>query len=36
MDDHSAAFAQAGAKVRAAKGADFTVCDVEIPVRQMR
>jgi peptidylprolyl isomerase len=33
MDTRSAAFGKLVAKVRAAKGADFTVCDVEVPVR---
>jgi peptidylprolyl isomerase len=33
MDEHSPAFAKLVAKVRAARGADFTVCDVEVPVR---
>jgi peptidylprolyl isomerase len=35
MDDHSAALSRLVAKIRAAKGADFTVCDVEVPVRLM-
>jgi len=33
MDEHSLAFGKIVAKVRAEKGADFTVCDVEVPVR---
>jgi peptidylprolyl isomerase len=33
MDEHSRAFARRVARVRAQKGADFTVCDVEVPVR---
>jgi peptidylprolyl isomerase len=33
MDTRTAAFTRLAAKIRAAKGADFTVCDVEVPVR---
>jgi peptidylprolyl isomerase len=33
LDEHSAAFGKLVAKARAAKGADFTVCDVEVPAR---
>jgi len=33
MDEHDPAFAALIAKSRAAEGADFSVCDVEIPVR---
>ena len=33
LDEHSPAFARLVAKSRAAKGADFTVCDLEVPVR---
>jgi peptidylprolyl isomerase len=33
MDEHDPAFAALIAKTRAAEGADFSVCDVEIPVR---
>lgn len=33
MDTRSAAFGKLVARTRAAKGADFTVCDVEVPVR---
>ena len=35
MDEHSPAFARLVAKVRAAKGADFTVCDIEVPARAL-
>jgi peptidylprolyl isomerase len=31
LDEHSERFAKLVAKVRAEKGADFTVCDVEVP-----
>ena len=31
LDEHSAAFGKLVAKARAEKGADFTVCDVEVP-----
>jgi len=33
MDEHDPAFAALVAKARAAKGADFSVCDIEVPVR---
>jgi len=33
MDTHSPEFGRLVARVRAAKGADFTVCDLEVPVR---
>ena len=33
MDEHGPAFAALTAKVRAAKGADFTVCDIQLPTR---
>ena len=33
MDEHGAAFARLVARTRAARGADFTVCDVDVPVR---
>ncbi len=36
LDPKSAAFARLVAKTRAAKGADFTVCDVEVPVRPQK
>ena len=36
MDERSPAFAKLVARVRAAKGADFTVCDVEVPVRAVK
>jgi peptidylprolyl isomerase len=36
MDEHDPAFAALVAKMRAAKGADFSVCDVEVPVRPVR
>ncbi len=36
MDEHGLAFARLVAKVRLATGADFTVCDVEVPVRAAR
>jgi peptidylprolyl isomerase len=34
MDVNGPAFARLVAKVRAARGADFSVCDVEVPVRE--
>ena len=34
MDVNGPAFAKLAAKARAARGADFSVCDVEVPVRQ--
>ncbi len=33
MESRSPAFIKLAAKIRAAKGADFTVCDIEVPVR---
>jgi peptidylprolyl isomerase len=33
MDERGPAFGKLVAKIRAAKGADFTVCDVEVPAR---
>jgi peptidylprolyl isomerase len=36
LDEHDPAFAALVAKTRAAKGADFSVCDVEVPVRAAR
>jgi peptidylprolyl isomerase len=33
MDTRGPAFARLVAKARAARGADFSVCDVEVPVR---
>lgn len=33
LDEHGPAFAKLVAKARAAKGADFTVCDVDVPAR---
>lgn len=33
LNEHSPAFAKLVAKARAAKGADFTVCDIEVPAR---
>jgi peptidylprolyl isomerase len=33
LDEHSVTFGKLVAKARAAKGADFTVCDVEVPAR---
>ena len=33
LDPHSPAFARLAARTRAAKGADFTICDLEVPVR---
>lgn len=33
MDERSPAFGKLVARLRAARGADFTVCDVEVPVR---
>jgi peptidylprolyl isomerase len=33
LDEHDPDFAAEIARVRAAKGADFTICDVEVPVR---
>ena len=36
MDEHDPAFAALVAKTRAARGANFSVCDVVVPVRQAR
>jgi peptidylprolyl isomerase len=36
MDEHDPAFAALIAQKRAAEGADFSVCDVEVPVRPAR
>lgn len=36
MDEHAPEFAAEIARVRAAKGADFSICDVEVPVRKAR
>src|ERR1700761_7553138 len=33
MDEHDPAFVALVAKMRAAEGADFSICDVEVPVR---
>ena len=33
LDEHSAAFTTLVEQVRAAKGADFTVCDIQVPTR---
>lgn len=33
MDERSPAFGKLVARLRAARGADFTVCDIEVPVR---
>jgi peptidylprolyl isomerase len=36
MDEHDPAFAALVAKTRAAEGADFSVCDIDVPVRPVR
>lgn len=36
MDEHDPAFAALIAKMRAARGADFSVCDLDVPVRPAR
>jgi peptidylprolyl isomerase len=36
LDEHDPDFAAAIAKARGEKGADFTICDVEVPVRAAR
>ena len=33
MDEHGQSFAALVAKVRRDKGADFTICDIEVPTR---
>ncbi|MDO9430297.1 MAG: peptidylprolyl isomerase [Phenylobacterium sp.] len=35
LDEHSAAFGALVKEVRAAKGADFTVCDIQVPTRSV-
>jgi peptidylprolyl isomerase len=36
MDERGAAFAALVEKVRKAKGADFSICDIEVPAREVR